>query len=452
MQSLLFLTPVIPMVSGNGGSMRAGMALEALARNYRVTLVVVSQNSTTSEANIPHEMRKLCARVWVRGINDGTPSNVAGRIRSLPSGIRQLAQLFWFSPLELCWVPNAWKRELKEWLGGESFERAHVFRLSMMQIAYGLLPAGVPVVLDLDDIESKALSRLAKLQRAMLGRLTYAVKRGEAYKLGLSEKLAGARSSRVLVCSEEDRAELAIRLGQGKVAVMPNGIRLPESLPLRHRSGPLRILFVGSLDYAPNQDSVEMLASGLADHVSKAVPQGVSWRIVGRRPPANLVAMAKKAGLTLIQDAPSLAEHYEWADAVIVPLRSGGGTRIKILEALSWELPVVSSTIGAEGLLLRPEQHLLIANTEDEYAQAFARLAADEMLSARLAQAGHAKVEESYSQDAISSRLLAIPRTGSAFPRWENLMNPQPSLLGLPPINPLATGKHAATSFESGPR
>jgi glycosyltransferase involved in cell wall biosynthesis len=408
MQSLLFLTSVIPMVSGNGASMRVGMALEALARNYRVTLVVVSQNSAISEANIPQEMRELCARVWVRGITDGARNNIAGRIRSLPSGIQQLAQLLWFSPLELCWVPNAWKSELKEWLGEEPFERAHIFSLSMMQIAFGLLPAEVSVVLDLNDIESKALSRLAKLQRAILGRLTYAVKRGEAFKIGLAEKLAGARSSRVLVCSEEDRVELAMRLGQDKVAVMSNGIRLPESSTLRHRSGPLRILFVGSLDYAPNQDSVEMLSNGLAAHVSKAVPQGVSWRIVGRRPPANLVTTAEKAGLPLIQDAPSLTEHYEWADAVIVPLRSGGGTRIKILEALSWKLPVVSSTIGAEGLVLQPEQHLLIANTDDEYAEAFARLAADEVFATRLAQAGYAKVEESYSQEAISRELLAI--------------------------------------------
>ena len=408
MRSLLFLTPVVPMVSGNGASMRAGMALEALSKTYRVTLLVVSQNPSVSEQSVPPEMRRLCEKVWVRGLANDDRNSVAGRIRSLPSGAREIAQFLWPNPLELGWVPKAWLRDIKAWLGSVQFDQAHVFRLSMMQIASKVLPVKVPLVLDLDDIESKALLRLTELQRPQLGRLTSAVRRREAAKLVKAENQVVSRANRVLVCSAADRRELAARLGDRNVAEMPNGIRLPDALPERRREGAFKILFVGSLDYAPNQDALEVLAQGLASHVAEAVPQGVTWRIVGRRPPAYLVEMARKAGLDLVSDAPSLDEHYQWADAVIVPLRSGGGTRIKILEAAAWQLPVVSSTIGAEGLELRHDQDLLIANTREEFSEAFSRLAGDESLAAEIARAGRKKIEEIYAQTAISFKILAI--------------------------------------------
>lgn len=408
MKSLLFLTPVIPMVSGNGASMRAGMALEALARNYRVTLVVVSQNSAVAETSIPHEMRSLCARVWVRGITDGATNNVAGRIRSLPSGIRQLAQVLWFSPLDLCWVPSDWKRDLKEWLGNESFEQAHIFRLSMMQVAFGLLPGEVPLILDLDDIESKAMVRLARLQRLELGRLTYFVKRFDAIKTAWAERHAVCRAKRVLICSETDRAELSLRFNGAKLAVMPNGVRMPTMLPFRAIEGALRVLFVGSLDYAPNQDAVALLTGGLAAKITAAVPQGVAWRIVGRRPPLALTGLVERAGMTLVADAPDMREHYEWADAVIVPIRSGGGTRIKILEAISFGKPVVSSTIGAEGLALESGKNILIADTDEQYVSAFCRLASDATLYKNLISFGREAVEALYSLETISGQLLTI--------------------------------------------
>jgi glycosyltransferase involved in cell wall biosynthesis len=278
----------------------------------------------------------------------------------------------------------------------------------MMPIAQKLLARDVPLVLDLDDIESKALRRLSELQSATLGRVVAAVKRRESAKLAEAEERVGARAHKVLVCSAEDQQELAQRLGLNRVAEMPNGIRLPPNHSVRERSGPLRILFVGSLDYAPNQDALMVLAGGLAGRVSRAVPQGVAWRVVGRRPPVELASRVRSAGLELIADAPSLDGHYHWADAVIVPLRSGGGTRIKILEALAWQLPVVSTTIGAEGLQLVSGRHLIIADTDDEFANAFAWLAQDEAAANRIGQLGYRKVQETYAQVAITARILDI--------------------------------------------
>lgn len=388
--------------------MRAGMALEALSRNYRITLVVVSQNSATHEGLLSPDMRKFCERVWVRGLTKNNNDSTAAWIRSLPSGLRELISFVWPTPFELNWIPRAWFQELKSWLGSVQFDQAHVFRLSMMPIASKVLADETPLVLDLDDIESKALLRLTEIERPQLGRIMSAVRRQESVKLAKAEERVAARSGKVLVCSSDDRRELAARLGEEKVVEMPNGIRLPATLPDRHRRGQFRILFVGSLDYVPNQDAVEILAKGLAACISKAIPQGVIWRVAGRRPPRRLAELLEAAGIELIADAPSLDGHYEWADAVIVPLRSGGGTRIKILEALSWQLPVVSTTIGAEGLELQPEREILIADTDESFVKAFALLAGDEQFAENVAKKGRQKVEKIYAQPAISSRILSI--------------------------------------------
>ena len=107
-------------------------------------------------------------------------------------------------------------------------------------------------------------------------------------------------------------------------------------------------------------------------------------------------------------NAEDLYEHYSWADVAIVPIRAGGGTRIKILEALAFGCPVVSSTIGAEGLLLQPGKEILIADTEEEYIAAFMQLAHDPLLYDSLSALGRKKVEEHYSQDVISEQLLTL--------------------------------------------
>lgn len=408
MPSLLFFSPVLPLETGNGASMRCGMALEALASRYRITLVVASQNPDLSEAMLPDSMRSLCSRVWMRGLAPtDVQDSVAARIRSQPKFLQFAMHVIWPIPLDLCWVPPAWGGELKEWLGHEHFAGVHAFRLSMMQLVNPLVATNTPVVLDLDDIESKALVRLARLQRSDLGRVMYFVKRLEAIKTAWAERNAVRRAQRVLVCSEADRIELSRRFEAAKLLVMPNGVRIPAQLPLRALAGALRVLFVGSLDYAPNQDAVALLIGGLAAEITSAVPQGVTWRIVGRRPPADMVDQVRRAGMTLVADAPDMREHYDWADAIIVPIRSGGGTRIKILEALSLGKPVVSSTLGAEGLELEVEKDILIADTGEQYAKAFCRLATDASLYARLVTSGRETVEQLYSQATIAKQLLA---------------------------------------------
>lgn len=405
---ILLLSPVVPLTTGNGASMRCGMTLEALSRHYSVTLVVASQSEGLSESSLPLSMRACCARVWIRSVpTEASPDSPAAQIRSLPGIIQTTVHMMWPAPLDMCWMPRSWLTELGEWLGGAEFVAVHAFRLSMMQLVSALIDRETPVILDLDDIESKSMLRLAQIQRAQLGRMIFALKQVEAFKTGRAEIRAAGRAARVISCSRADAIELALRLPEDRIAVIPNGIKIPATFA-REKGTPLKVLFVGSLDHAPNQDAVAMLTQGLAARISAALPEGAIWRVVGRRPAAGLIDRLEQAGIQLVANAEDLYEHYSWADVAIAPIRCGGGTRIKILEALAFGCPVVSSTIGAEGLLLQPGKEILIADTEEEYVAAFMQLAHDPLLYDSLSALGRKKVEEHYSQDVISEKLLTL--------------------------------------------
>jgi glycosyltransferase involved in cell wall biosynthesis len=266
-------------------------------------------------------------------------------------------------------------------------------------------------VVDFDDVESKALRRFADLHRGALGRQAYFAKRVETWKLELAEQRAAHHFDRVLVCSDSDAEELATRLASARVKVLPNGIRLAQQLPIRFGARCFRILFVGSLNYGPNQDALFYLASSLIGPIAQAMRGDVMFRIVGRSPSREVIDLADRHGLELIADAPDLAEHYAESDAVIVPIRSGGGTRIKILEAMAFGRPVVSTSLGAEGLDIVDREHLLIADDAQSFARAFHALQFDPHLSGRLVRAARILVEKNYSATAIRNRLRAIYRS-----------------------------------------
>jgi glycosyltransferase involved in cell wall biosynthesis len=191
-----------------------------------------------------------------------------------------------------------------------------------------------------------------------------------------------------------------------KVSVLPNCVPAPAMRVQRDVARHKNVLFVGSLDYGPNQDAFRWLCTELKASIDRDCGSGVTLRIVGRRPFPGAAALAASSGVDLVADAPDLAEHYLWASLVVVPIRSGGGTRIKILEALSYGVPVVSTTLGAEGLSLDDGKDFLRADSADEFAAAVRRILTDPGFRERLAAAGLATHASRYSPD-VAERIIA---------------------------------------------
>jgi len=202
--------------------------------------------------------------------------------------------------------------------------------------------------------------------------------------------------------SERDAAIVSSVVKPRSMLVVPNGMQTGffEATPVPDSR---EVLFVGSLAHLPNQQAVRWLLGEIWPALQRRVPNA-RLTIVGREPPAQLVALARSARVTVVGDAPDVRPYYARARAVVVPLRSGGGIRVKILEALAAGRPLVTTRLGAEGLPLVPGEHALFADRAEEMAAELARLLADQPLAERLASNGRTLVEREFDWESLARR------------------------------------------------
>jgi glycosyltransferase involved in cell wall biosynthesis len=219
----------------------------------------------------------------------------------------------------------------------------------------------------------------------------------DGWKVRRAEQALWGRVDAVTVPSREDAARVRSARPGARVAIVPNGVDVDRVRPRPDDPVPDggTLLFFGALDYPPNVDGLLFFLDEIWPRVASTHPSA-RVRILGRRPPPALLARqgprVELAGF--IEDLrPSLAA----AMAVIVPLRLGGGTRLKILEAMAMARPVVSTTLGAEGIGATSGRELLLADDPARFAAELRRLLDDPALGARLGSAARALVEARYA-------------------------------------------------------
>jgi glycosyltransferase involved in cell wall biosynthesis len=242
----------------------------------------------------------------------------------------------------------------------------------------------------MDDLESTTRLSVA-LCLARMGRPKEALRSlMAAAQYALLERFVVKGYDAVWLAAKVDAQRLSDR-GIPNVGARPNRIEYPPHIPERGFSQPATacFLFVGSLDYPPNQEAVLYLLSQIQPILEQCLTRPWTFRVVGRRAPEDLVKrMEASDRVEFFPDADQLAEHYAHADAVLVPLLAGGGTKLKTIEAFAHRRPVISSREGIRGLTVESGVHYLQAQTAGEFAQAIAQLLHDLVLADRVAKAG----------------------------------------------------------------
>jgi glycosyltransferase involved in cell wall biosynthesis len=182
----------------------------------------------------------------------------------------------------------------------------------------------------------------------------------------------------------------------------------PPQVPAGNPSnaGPPVLLFQGNLSYPPNIDGAEWLAAAIAPRIRAAVP-ATEVRLVGR-PGANITRLHQAGVMTVVGQVPSMVPELARASVAVVPIRYGSGTRIKILESFAHRVPVVSTTLGAEGLDVEDNVHLLLADDPEEFAAATVRLLGDPTLRVRLTEAARAYYLERFDGRAADMQVRRI--------------------------------------------
>ncbi len=239
------------------------------------------------------------------------------------------------------------------------------------------------------------------------------------------ETLACAAADQVHCMSGHDRARLAARLADpGHLRVVANGVDTAT-----YRPGPAAgrhgVLFLGSFPHLPNLDAFEHLLAEVWPAIRRRRPDA-TLTVAGARPPAGVLAADGRDGVTVVGEVEEVGSLYRAHRALVVPLRAGSGTRLKILEALACGLPVVSTTIGVEGLELSDPPEIAIADRPAAIADAVVSLLAapDDELEA-VGRRGRALVEARYDWDAIGEGLRSahaeLVETGPRRPRLATL-------------------------------
>jgi glycosyltransferase involved in cell wall biosynthesis len=244
------------------------------------------------------------------------------------------------------------------------------------------------------DLESLKLAR--QLQHDPPSRLRTVIGRVDVGRWCRLEQAAAQRLSGFSVCSEEER----VRVG-GSAFVTPNSYPALDADPVRARTPSL--LFVGSMGYEPNRAGVAWFAREVLPSIRRDHPE-VAFRIVGSGPPLD-PSIAELDGVEGIGPVDNIGRELGRAAAAVVPIGWGAGTRIKILEAIAHRVPVVSTTIGAEGLGLSDERHLLLADDADGFADACHRALGARADIVAMTERAHEAFASQYERTAVSHRL-----------------------------------------------
>lgn len=278
------------------------------------------------------------------------------------------------------------------------FDFVIIHRLVAFANFMQLARPNAPIVLDLDDVEHRAALRTWALPPRHPGKI---FEFGRVLGLLRLEQAAVRHCSAVFVCSEIDRRIVSRLTLSRRVHVLPNTVETRADL------GPTPdskiVLFVGVLEYLPNADAARWLINDIWPRVLSQHPDA-RLRIAGRLPKGGIPDLvANHSSVEILGFVDDLDAEYRQAHVVACPIRAGGGTRIKIIEAAMNGRAVVSTRIGAEGLAFAPHHEIMIADTSQDIADAVSRLLASPQLCDEIATTARTKANSLYSRSAFST-------------------------------------------------
>jgi len=383
----ILLSPPVPATAGH--RVRNRSLLHALAlEGHEVTVAAFAEPEEI--ASPKREFIGLCHEFQLLPLPE---SSVAGRLRSVlgttPYGARRL-------------TPPAMQKLVREYLAKDTFDAilCDDFYLA------GNIPDGnrVPVVLNKHDITCCIMRQFAAGERNPLKK-GYATL--EAMKIEHLESKVCASAQAVAVCSALDGDVLHELSPEAKTIVVPNVVDVERYKVSRHSEGGA-VLFVGAMDWLPNQDGAEFLVYEILPYLRRLAPTA-QVLLAGRNPSEAMVRRFERfPDVQLTGTVADLRPVVARAAVCVVPLRIGSGTRLKILEAAAMAKPIVSTRLGAEGLELRHGSEIFLEDDPRAFAEAVAMLLADHVRASAMGKAARLVVEQKYSIPALRRQLREL--------------------------------------------
>ena len=389
---ILFLAHLFPLPLDSGGKIKTYHTLKALAGRHEVRVVAYLRDEN-ERSHLP-DLLHLCPQVEPVPLSRGKATQIADLASSLLT-----RRSFIVSRDFRADMLQAVQREIDRFRP----DIVHIDHLQMAQFVDFSGPYAT--VLDHHNVESAIIQRIAKTSASPPTRVYANIEwpKLRAYELDVCRKC-----DLVLTVSDEDKNTIqtldpAIR----NVCTVPIGVDVHGQMPVERNPDSQNILSLGAMHWPPNIDSMRYFCRDIYPLVKRKFP-ACRLTIAGQRPPRAIRSLASDRSITVtgyVNDTVSLARD---CGVFVVPLRSGSGVRVKILNAMAMSLPIVSTSIGAEGLAVTPGEHMLIADTPATFANAVTRVLSNRDLAQRLGRAGRELAVERYSWDIVGQTLLKV--------------------------------------------
>lgn len=396
---ILILNPYIPYPVNSGGRLRTWRFITALKERHMLSLLCPPEKTHSDALTAP--IRGNFENLWVSGRDAGSNGLPLGkRIKNLLGGV----------PWEITYpYSRNLNRLLLEVMREHRFDAVFARYISAGKyLIENIAAINARVIVDLDDIEFIKSSRQMGIERTG----GYAGFRMKLNNLLLKRYHRKLRSiDRVLVCSEDDRRLLRESLGLDNISVIPNAIevsRYAQMPPYTQAVNRLKtLLFCGTLNYAPNVDGLMWFVKEVFPLILAQDP-GITLNVIGSSKRDSLPGVTGERSIACFFNVPDVIPYYAQSSAVIVPLRVGGGTRIKILEAFACGRPVVTTPIGGEGLEMTAGVHCLTAAEPRDFAAACLRLLGNFDEAERIARESRIFVRDRFDTPAVDEKIRAL--------------------------------------------
>jgi len=387
---VLFVSAVFPYPLYSGGQIRIYNLLKALSREHDITLYSFIRDKKENQ----YKKELLCCKkvetVW------------RGQAWQLLYIARAVVSTYPF--LFSTYVNGLMRKKLAEELENNQYDLVHI---EPGYVFPSLPKISVPLVVAEHNIEHTIYEGyIQKFPIVPLRPLLYA----DVLKLMWWEKKIWRRANRLVAVSEDDKQVIGNTIDTKKIAVVPNGVDLAQFpfVPKKQFTTDEPIfLFVGNFSWIQNQDAVQHLLSNIWPFIFEKYPKA-QLRIVGRNMPDRIKKYIKDDRVKLLERVSEISDEYKKADILLAPIRIGGGTKFKILEAMASGVPVITTTQGAAGLDVSHGKELMIADSSEQMVKAASLLLAQKEERQVMVKTARRSIEEHYSWEHISQKLARV--------------------------------------------
>jgi sugar transferase (PEP-CTERM/EpsH1 system associated) len=386
----LVIAPYLPFPPDHGGKIRLFELVRRLARRHEVTLAALLE-SEDERANIP-ALEALGVRV-LAAARPQVRMDKASKLRRLFSPRPRL--IGENTSQGLAALIEAYVRETPPDI--IQCEQFHVAR-------YAAPYDGIPRLLAEQNIEYSIMEQIARARPAWTSRIAG---RLDALKLRRFEQRCWRSFDAIAAVSTEEESVVQRWVPGGSTAVIPNGVDTAFYEPSGRAPAPGALIITGTVGYYPNLDGIRWFLRDIFPLVKQEHPEA-TLHVVGQLNEYAEKAIGRPDSVVLTGRVPDVRPYVMQSQVFVVPLRIGGGTRLKVLEAMAQGIPIVSTSIGCEGIEVEDGKHLLIADSPGEFAGAIDSLLRDPALRDRVCANARRLVVDSYDWESIARKLEGV--------------------------------------------